>query len=469
MNLRTGFESIIGSFQSEQAHTAPGSIVLENVSKKFRKHTLNRKGYSTVKTSLLSRVFSRRYPPQNYIEALKQISITVPPGHSVGVIGKNGSGKSTLLKLVSGIYRPDSGEVRANGKISALIELGAGFHPDFTGRENVYLGGVMYGLTRKEIDERFDDIVRYAELEDFIDDPVRTYSSGMYMRLGFSLAIHTDPDILLIDEVLAVGDAGFIHRCQETISEFRRRGKTMLFVTHDLESVARWCDEAIWLEKGVVRERGEPRWVIDQYLTLVNASEEKSLARTNAESKESADGDASTEGHPAAKRWGSREVEITDVRMRDARGESKWVFQAADEVRLEVDYTIHSPVRELVFGIGILRADGVVVHGTNTDIERVEVPIPESSTAASEPFTGTYTVALRRLGLVEDSYYLDVAAHHVDGTPYDYHHLRFRFSVRNGRRHQGVYLPEQEWSFRPDYPAAAAEPKKERAVGAMRR
>ncbi len=443
MNLRNGLENLVVSLQGEQPAAAQGSIVLEGVSKKFRKHTLSKKSYSTVKTSLLSRLFSRRYPPANFVQALDNITLRVEPGKSVGVIGRNGSGKSTLLKLVSSIYRPDTGKVETNGKISALIELGAGFHPDFTGRENVYLGGVMYGLTRKEVDARFDDIVRYAELEDFIDDPVRTYSSGMYMRLGFSLAVHTDPDILLIDEVLAVGDAGFIHRCHETISEFRRKGKTMLFVTHDLDSVARWCDEAIWLEKGVIRKRGEPRWVIDQYLDRVNASEERVLEEVNA-APETAD-----ESAPAAERWGNRDVEITAVRMIDRSGEAKWLYHGDDPVTIEVDYQINKTAEDLVFGVGILRADGVVVHGTNTDIENVEVPLPAADVAL--PARGTYSFAIKRLGLLEDSYFVDVAAHRKDGKAYDYHHLRYRFSVRSQVKHQGVYAPEHDWNFAAGY------------------
>jgi len=428
-----------------------GTVLIEDVSKRFRKHTLQRKSYSTVKSSLLGRFFKSRYPRNNYITALDSISLNVPPGSSVGLIGRNGSGKSTLLKLISGIYRPDSGSVRVQGRISALIELGAGFHPDFSGRENIYLGGVMYGLTRKEIDEKFERIVQYAELEDFIDDPVRTYSSGMYMRLGFSLAVHTDPDILLIDEVLAVGDAGFIHRCHETISEFRRRGKTLIFVTHDLDSVARWCDEAIWLDKGCVIARGEPRRVIDRYLLNIEEKEEIELEERNRGEHDDLQPanleQVSTEPEDPteAGRWGNKDVEILNVRMLDQSGEAKWLFHADEPVTIEVEYLLQKEIEELVCGIGLLRADGVCVHGTNTDIEGLKVPIPSMQTRR-----GLFRCVIDRLGLLDDAYFLDIALHKRDGTPYDYHHCLYKFFVRCPKRYQGIFAPEQRWEFEAD-------------------
>jgi len=440
-----------------------GSVVIDNVSKRFRKHTLQRKSYTTVKSSILEKIFKSRYPRNNYIAALNSISLNVAPGASVGLIGRNGSGKSTLLKLISGIYRPDSGSVKVQGRISALIELGAGFHPDFSGRENIYLGGVMYGLTRREIDQKFDTIVQYAELEDFIDDPVRTYSSGMYMRLGFSLAVHTEPDILLVDEVLAVGDAGFIHRCHETISEFRRRGKTMIFVTHDLDSVARWCDEAIWLDKGNVKDRGEPRRVIDNYLLGVEEKEELELEERNRLSAgiPSAVAEQLTEDLSSAARlgelivaedptapgkWGNGEVEIVSVKMLDGAGEAKWIFHAEEQTTVEVEFVVHEEVPELVFGIGILRADGICAHGTNTDIEGLEVPLPTATQPGAKP-RGVFRFVIERLGLLDDAYFIDVALHRKDGTPYDYHHCKYKFFVRGARRYHGIYAPPHHWEF----------------------
>ncbi len=457
-----------------------GSVSLQNVSKRFRKAGSVKKSYTTMKSDILAKFTSGHTPGGHHVEpsvdgdarilhALKDVSIEIPPGASLGLVGRNGSGKSTLLKLIAGIYQPDEGRVQVNGRISALIELGAGFHPDFTGRENVYLGGIMYGLSRAEIDERFDDIIRYAELEDFIDDPVRTYSSGMYMRLGFSLAIHTDPDILLIDEVLAVGDAAFIHRCQETISDFKRRGKTLIFVTHDLPSVVRWCDEAIWLEKGVVRDRGEPKPVIDAYLQRIEEGEQAALDVRNQEyelereqndSESSADGaadEALSPGSLEQKRWGNRHVEITNVKMLSNSGEAKWLFHDEDSVVIEVHFELHKVVRDLAFGVGIIRSDGLEVHGINTLIDDIDVPLPEDD---AFPARGCFRYSIDRLLLREGSYFLDVAAHREDGLPYDYHHRQYSFSVRSSVGATGVFLPEHKWSFATEYAACDVPSKK---------
>ena len=439
------------SFAPLSAASARGSIAFRNVSKAFKRATTSKKSYSTLKSRVLNALLLRPKEQGPVIQALRDFTMDITPGKAVGIIGRNGSGKSTTLKLIAGIYRADAGSVEVNGRLSALIELGAGFHPDFTGRENVYLGGVMFGLSRKEIDAKFDRIVEFAELEDFIDDPVRTYSSGMYMRLGFSLAVHTDPDILLVDEVLAVGDAAFVHRCQERISELKRRGKTLVFVTHDLDSVVRWCDEVIWLDKGVVRERGEPRMVVDAYLGAIEAGEKQALLEENTEVSTT---DASSEEHPShdsieesgeKQRWGSGEVEIDSVIMRGRDGAEKWLYHEAEPTTIEVSYTIHKPIEELVFGIGILRSDGVVALGTNTHIEDLELAVPDSN--ASYPIKGSYSFCLPRVSLVEGSYFVDAAVHRLDGTPYDYHHLLHRFSVRNKSRFHGIAALEHHWEI----------------------
>src|SRR5213079_3208762 len=228
-------------------------------------------------------------------------------------IGRNGSGKSTALKLVAGITKPTSGRVRVDGRVSALIELGAGFHPEISGRENVFINGIMLGLTKREIQRRFDEIVDFAELREFIDAPVKTYSSGMYMRLGFAVAIHVDPDVLLVDEVLAVGDEGFTHKCLDKFAEFKRRGKTILLVTHSLGLVERFCDEALWLDKGAVRSGGDPKRVVGAYLTDVERTEESQLAAAETKTSESAAKAAPYESHDSGTaRLQSREEEPGD-------------------------------------------------------------------------------------------------------------------------------------------------------------
>lgn len=239
------------------------AVVLENVSKRFQKVVL-RTGYPTLKTSL-THLFTGDSRPVEYVEALRDVSLTVPRGTTPAIIGRNGSGKSTLVRIIAGIYKPNAGRVATEGRVSALIELGTGFHPEFSGRENIYVNGIILGLSKKEIRRGFDEIVEFAELGDFIDNPVRTYSSGMYMRLGFSVAVHVDPDVLLVDEVLAVGDEAFVRRCLEKMDDFRRQGKTLILAGHDLLLVERWCDAAILLEAGRVTARGFPPDVVAAY------------------------------------------------------------------------------------------------------------------------------------------------------------------------------------------------------------
>lgn len=409
------------------------AIDIVGVTKRFERKTL-RSGYTTLKAALLG-LFRRRDADAGptITHAIRDLTLRIPLGSSVGVIGRNGSGKSTFLKLITGIYKPTAGRIAVNGRVAALIELGAGFHPDFSGRENLFLGGIMHGLTRSQIADRFDEIVRFAELEGVIDDPVRTYSSGMFMRLGFSLAVHTDPDILLIDEVLAVGDAGFVAKCKDRIAELRRSGKTLLLVTHDLGAVERWCDEVLWLHEGEVRERGEPRRVIDAYRQFLEGREEDELRA----------GQAVPEVVPAPEsapqRWGSREVEITGVRLVGRDSVDHLVFHTADPVRIEIDYEVREQVPTPVFGIGLHRADGLAVFGTNTDLERVVVP-PLGT-------VGTVECAIDRLGLLEGAYTLDVAVHREDGYPYDYHRHAIRFSVRSGAAQVGVFEPPHTWHF----------------------
>src|SRR6476660_5409289 len=309
------------------------AIELTNVTKIYRRYSGRQ--FATLNSAQLQRSILRDLQPSETFPALTDVSFTVPRGSTYGVIGRNGSGKSTALKLVAGITKPTRGTVNVAGRISALIELGAGFHPEISGRENVFINGIMLGLTKRQIQDRFQEIVEFAELEDFIDAPVKTYSSGMYMRLGFAVAIHVDPDVLLVDEVLAVGDEGFTHKCLDKFAEFKRRGKTILLVTHSLGLVERFCDEALWLDGGRLKGLGDPRRIVGAYVTDVEVTEESQLAAADAKAQESAvvvspdepasailpDNPVETAQAPADMfrategRWGSREVEITDVML----------------------------------------------------------------------------------------------------------------------------------------------------------
>ena len=298
------------------------AIEVRDVHKIYRRYG-RRKQFATLKSALLSGSLLRDLRPDETFEALRGVTFDVPAGSTFGIVGRNGSGKSTMLKLIAGIGKPTAGAVRVDGRVSALIELGAGFHPEISGRENVYINGMMLGLTRREIARRFDDIVAYAELEAFIDAPVKTYSSGMYMRLGFAVAVNVDPDVLLVDEVLAVGDEAFTHKCLDTFAEFKRRGKTILLVTHALELVHRFCDQALWLNEGTARAQGDPKRVVDAYLLDVAASENRQLSSSapsrepQAPSPEPADMFQANEG-----RWGSREAEGPHGRWTSGRGEA---------------------------------------------------------------------------------------------------------------------------------------------------
>jgi ABC-type polysaccharide/polyol phosphate transport system ATPase subunit len=434
------------------------AIEVVNVTKVYRKYA-RRKQFATLKSALLSGSLIHDLQPDETFPALQGVSFNVAAGRTCGVIGRNGSGKSTALKLVAGITKPTSGTVEVRGRISALIELGAGFHPEISGRENVFINGIMLGLTKREIARRFDEIVEFAELQDFIDAPVKTYSSGMYMRLGFAVAIHVDPDVLLVDEVLAVGDEGFTHKCLDKFGEFKRRGKTILLVTHSLQLVERFCDEALWLDAGRVRGSGDPRRVVGAYLTDVGRSEERELARAEARAQEDAGpvqevSRAEPGVQPPASqapedmsrrdegRWGSREIEITAVTLRNGQGEAAHIFQSGEHMSIHLQVRAHNPTVDFVFGVGIYSADGVNCYGTNTHLE--------DFTPHEIRGDGEVTFAIDSLDLVEGTYKLDVAAHRRDGYPYDYHRLLYTFRVKSRSKEVGIYRPRHSWQFSPN-------------------
>jgi lipopolysaccharide transport system ATP-binding protein len=249
------------------------AVEVESLSKRFRRQTV--RPYTTIKSAIVDIFRRRRSAEAESFEVLSGITFSVKQGQTLSIIGRNGSGKSTLLKVLAGIYRVDHGRVRVHGRIGALLELGTGFHPEFSGRENVLINGVILGLSKKEVRQRFDQIVQFAGLEASIDEPVKTYSTGMYMRLGFAVAVHADLDILLIDEILAVGDAAFQLKCFDKIAEFRQHGKTIILISHDLASVEQLSDEVLWLDRGVIREQGKPQRVINQYRCDMLGQEER--------------------------------------------------------------------------------------------------------------------------------------------------------------------------------------------------
>ena len=403
----------------------PAAISLQNVSKSYRLWGRGSQ-FATLKSALLKR--DVKLSPEASIEALKNVSFAVDGGEAFGIIGRNGSGKSTLLKIITGILKPTSGSVAVTGRIAALIELGAGFHPEITGRENIVINGIMLGLTRREIDQRFDSIVEFSGIGDFIDQPVKTYSSGMYVRLGFAVAVHVDPDVLLIDEVLSVGDEEFSAKCVAKIQEMKYRGVTLVFVTHQLDQVRNLCDRALWLDHGQVEAIGDPVRVVDHYLQEVAGT-----PRT----PEPAPSSAPEKPKDEEERWGSGEVVLSRVALADDRGRELVALGAGSPVAIEMDVSVRVPQDDFVFGIGIYHADGTCVYGTNTDLEGLSPQRLESD--------GRVRFVMPSLDLVAGTYRVDAALHTRNGRAFDYRRGVLRFVVGSRVHDIGVYRPKHQW------------------------
>jgi len=400
------------------------AIALERVSKSYRLWG-RRSQLATLKSALLKR--DLKLAPESTILALKAVSFVVDRGEAFGIIGRNGSGKSTLLKVVSGILKPTSGVLHVNGRVAALIELGAGFHPEITGRENIVINGIMLGLSKREIEKRFDKIVDFSGIGEFIDQPVKTYSSGMYVRLGFAVAVHVDPEILLIDEVLAVGDEEFSQKCIAKIQEMKYRGVTLLFVTHQLDQVRNLCDRALWLDRGEPRAIGDPARVVDDYLQDVSGSAPAPSIETPPAPKDEEE------------RWGSGEVVLKRVALIDDKGRELVALGAGSSVSIEMDVEVRVPQDDFVFGVGIYHADGTCVYGTNTDLEGL---MPERLDG-----NGRVRFVIPSLELVAGTYRIDAAVHTRNGRAFDYRRGVMRFVVGSRVHDIGLYRPRHQWKF----------------------
>jgi ABC-2 type transport system ATP-binding protein/lipopolysaccharide transport system ATP-binding protein len=414
------------------------SIELDHVSRVYQKYSARHR-FQTFKSAIVRGDLFRSIKADELVSAVEDVTLQVEEGTTLGLIGRNGSGKSTLLKLIAGIAKPTAGTVSVRGKISALIELGAGFHPEISGRENVFINGIMLGLSKKEIASKFGEIVRFADLEEFIDAPVKTYSSGMFMRLGFSIAINVNPDVLLVDEVLAVGDAAFIPKCLDRIDDFRRRLKTILFVSHDLTMVGKICDKVAWMKDGRLRMLGEPKRVVDAYLQDVAEKQEEDF-QDKKDAAAAAPAAAVDGGRE--QRWGRREIEIRKVVLRCPSGEERHVFAPDDGLLIEMDVAAREPQKDFVFGIGIFNSLGTLCYGTNTDLEEL---VPESIRGE-----GKVVCRIDKLGLINGTYYLDVAVHKRDGYPFDYHKSLYSFLVSSTKRDEGVSRLPHRWEFGPN-------------------
>lgn len=361
----------------------------------------------------------RRETPE-YFWALRDVSFAVPKGSSVGIIGPNGSGKSSLLGLIAGTITPTVGTVRANGSISSLLELGAGFHPDLTGRENIFLNAAVLGIPREDVRRRLDHIIDFAGLRDFIDMPVKNYSSGMYVRLGFAVAVEMDPDILLVDEVLAVGDLAFQMKCFERIRDFQKRGKTILLVTHDLVAVEQFCDEVKLIHQGRLVAQGNPNDVILAYLKTY-------MGRI---------GNLNVEEH------GTRDVEFVHVRLLDEHGRESSTFTTGHEMTVEIRYRAKKRLENVVFGFALKAGNGFFIYGTNTQIMNVPVPPLEGE--------GTVLLTLKPLSLMAGKYFLSLAIHSWDhATQYHRREDWYPFAVRNETSAEGIFHLPCTWTIRP--------------------
>lgn len=389
-------------------------IEMQHISRRFEKRL--ERGRS------LQEAFIRFFRPRQHTADLfwpiRDLSLTVQAGDCIGIVGPNGSGKSTLLKLISGILPPTGGDLTVRGRVSSLLELGAGFHPDLTGRENVFLNGSIYGLNRADMNRRLDSIIAYAGLGDFIDTPVKHYSSGMYVRLGFAVAIHTDPDLLLVDEVLAVGDVAFQNKCMDSIHDFRRAGGTLLLVSHDLNSIQSLCTRALWLEDGLVAAEGTPADVIMAYKQHVASKDE---------------GQSSVKPPTDARRWGTGEVRITDVECCDAGGARRTGFVTGDDLLIRIHYASAERVEHPVFGLAITHQNGAQIFGPNTQFSALDIPYVEGE--------GIISYHIPNLPLLEGRYTLSVAVvNQVNTVTFDYHDRAYDLHVIHSPQRAGYGL-----------------------------
>lgn len=391
------------------------AIIVESVSKNFRLyHERNR----YIKAAILR---GRRARYEEFW-ALDNVSFEVEHGSTLGLIGSNGSGKSTMLKCLTGIYRPDKGRIAVNGNIAALLELGSGFHPELSGRENVYLNAAILGLSKKDAKRQFDSIVEFAGLERFIDTAVKNYSSGMQIRLGFSIAAHVEPEILLIDEVLTVGDQTFQRKSSEKIEQFRREGRTIVVVSHSLASVQQLCKEVIWLEKGHMMMRGPAAEVISAY----TGESYSQHAAMDADFRE---------------RWGTEEVRIDRIELLNAGGEKTERIETNAAMTITTQLTAQTSVRGPVVKVSISKLDGDIVWSSTS--RRSELGLGNLNNPV------VVNIAIPKLPLLEGTYFISVACTDTTGTT-DYDHCQnwVRFDVhQNDLFEEGLVAVPSTWTL----------------------
>jgi ABC-type polysaccharide/polyol phosphate transport system ATPase subunit len=393
----------------------PGSIVAENVSRRFRVYPQR---HVTLKEAIVRRSHLRPIE----VRALEDVSFAVDTGESIGFMGRNGSGKTTLLRLLAGVFRPTSGRLAVVGRVGSLLELGAGFHPDFTGRDNIYLSASIYGLRKQEVDRRFDSIVEFSELERFIDLPVRTYSAGMYMRLGFSIAVNVDADILLLDEVFAVGDEAFQRKCVDRILEFKRQAKTIVFVSHSGAALERMCDRGVLLRQGRIEYDGDTSEAIRRYQELLSGEEDPA------------------ERAAGLREWGTGEAQVVGVHVEDATGEVRTELAPAEQIAIRLRVQARESIDPPRLAIELRDAAGALVGRAERDL--AEVGWDRDTEDAEIIFD------VQRLPLVEGRFQLNVSLLNSERTR-RYHSVEkaAEFSVIPDGDPRGFVLFEGDWSL----------------------
>jgi ABC-type polysaccharide/polyol phosphate transport system ATPase subunit len=393
----------------------PGAVRAEAVSRRFLV-------YPQPQVTLKEAVLRRRHLRRTEVWAVRDVSFAIEPGEAVGVIGRNGSGKTTLLRLIAGIFRPSSGRLDVVGDVASLLELGAGFHPDFTGRENVYMNGAIHGLKRRYVESKIDEIVSFAELERFIDVPVRTYSAGMYMRLGFSVAAHLDPDVLLLDEVFAVGDEAFQRKCMGKILDLKARGRTLLFVSHSAPAVERLCERAVLLRDGHVMADGPARDSIAEYQRLL-AAEERPAERG-----------------AGLREWGTGEARITDVQLEDAEGNERRQFLSGQALVVRLRIRVDKPIPAPRVTVEFRDANGSLLGVNET----------EADVLGWDGTPGVTELAFTcpRLPLADGRFQVSVALSRLDST-LQFHRLdpAIEFNVFPDEDQQGWFRFEGDWAL----------------------
>lgn len=402
------------------------AIVVKQLGKRFNRY--HREKPVTLMEAVLSGL--RRIKPVSDFWALRAVSFEVAAGEMLGVIGHNGAGKSTLLQILGKVAYPNEGQIQTYGRIGALLDLGAGFHGDLTGRENVFVTAIVAGLRRREVARRFDQIVEFAELEGFIDNPVRTYSTGMTMRLAFSVAVHTDPDILLVDEFLSVGDIAFQNKCLDRIAQMKARGCAIVLVSHDANQVGRLCDRALWLKQGTVMAYGEPTIVVGQYTTEMQTKTQQ-LTPNRPPQKTKSGQELQTQKN----RFGSLEVEITEVRLSPLA-----TLESGNTLSVEIDYQSNGSPESAIFSVSITQENGDLC----LDVDTLEMGIPSIRLQQQ----GTLKLTIKRVDLGSGKYFVNIGIYEQDWSyAYDYHWHVYPLIVSSQTSSKGILQPPMRWEI----------------------